>query len=251
MEKFGPESIRSLYQEGKVNEKDAVKYFTSVIEHSRDARLRLSAVRCLTNSGIKSDFMYEFFEHLLVSDEQREIRTIAGFYIIKSFLERGHSLLQWVIQHEQSASCLISLLKTLLREKQHPTIVESLKNDYESRFSFHLQRLGVDRKESMMIALLERYEIEMNPVPCKLRTNYVDFEFNNMILCQDVCIVTDKQGHLRKMFLNPAGHTIIWIRTDPWVLKCFPRLETIIIPKNCRIPVQELAIPAELQVKSC
>ena len=48
MEKFSPESIRSLYQEGKVNEKDAVKYFTSVIEHSRDARLRLSAVRCLS-----------------------------------------------------------------------------------------------------------------------------------------------------------------------------------------------------------
>jgi len=112
---INPQTILKDYNNKCIDKSTATKQLTSVIENYNEETIRLEAITILDTLKIKTKTLFEFFESLLLSDSSDVIRNAAAKYLSTSFLEISLPVFQWVIQHETSYNCLITIVNSLIK----------------------------------------------------------------------------------------------------------------------------------------
>ena len=112
---LNPQTILEDYNNRSINKFTATKLLTSIIENYDEENFRLEAVNILNTLKIKSKTLFEFFENLLLSDSSEVIRNAAAKYVSTNFLEISLPVFRWVIQHETSYHCLVTVVNSLVK----------------------------------------------------------------------------------------------------------------------------------------
>jgi hypothetical protein len=112
-----PEIIQERSINGEISKNRALEQLTLLIENSENDSLRLKSLNALQELNFRSENLYYLLEHLLISDENEEIRSLAGKILILSFSERELKPIMWAIENESSYSCLSSLFEFIWEAK--------------------------------------------------------------------------------------------------------------------------------------
>ncbi|MFX1258529.1 MAG: leucine-rich repeat domain-containing protein [Promethearchaeota archaeon] len=115
MSKLTPEQIFNRYQDGEIDKATAINYLKILLKNSDNGRVRRAAVKFLGIIGAGSGDLYEFFEHLLVSDNYKIVRGACAEVLIQNYLDRCAEVIRHAINHDQSANCLLTILEALER----------------------------------------------------------------------------------------------------------------------------------------
>ena len=118
MEK-NPQTILKDYNNKCIDKSTAIKLLTSAIENYDEEKFRLEAITILNTLNIKTKTLFEFFENIILSDSSEIVRNAAAKYISAHFLEISLPVFQWVIQHETSYYCLITVIYSLAKTNKN------------------------------------------------------------------------------------------------------------------------------------
>jgi len=110
-----PQTILDEYNNRLIDNSTAMKLLTSIIENYDEEKFRLEAITILNTLKNKTKTLFEFFENLLLSDSSEVIRNAAAKHISTNFLEISLPVFLWVIQHESSYHCLITVVNSLVK----------------------------------------------------------------------------------------------------------------------------------------
>jgi len=110
-----PNKIYSDYLKNNLDKSTAFELLISLIEHSDEDNIRVESIRTLEKIGINNNKSFKFFENLLISDSSEKIRTSAVSVICNNFLEKALTPLKWVLLHDSSYDCIVSVIKTLVK----------------------------------------------------------------------------------------------------------------------------------------
>jgi len=156
MSDLNPTEIYRRYQRNELEKGLAVDYLKSIIESNSDEGLRVQSVTLLGEMDLGAEEIYEYFEQLLTSDLNEEVRLAAVQAIINNFLEKGERLLKWVIKHEQSCDCLLGIYHTF--SSKESVLVNDLLLLMEENIGKNY-RISHDLlpKEAMALELLGRH----------------------------------------------------------------------------------------------
>ena len=113
MSDLNPTEIYRRYQRKELDKIVAVGYLKSIIENSNNENLRVQSVELLGEMNLEASEVFEFFEHLVTSDESNRIRLESLKIIVRDFLDKGIDAIHYVIKHERSADNLLFLYRTL------------------------------------------------------------------------------------------------------------------------------------------
>jgi len=108
-----PEIIQERSINGEISKNAALEQLTVLIENSENDSLRLKSLNILYKLNFRNEFLYNFLENLLISDENEEIRSLAGRILILSFSEKELKPIMWALENESSYSCLSSLFESI------------------------------------------------------------------------------------------------------------------------------------------
>jgi len=112
---LNPQTILEEYNNRLIDNSTAMKLLTSIIENYNEEKFRLEAITILNTLKNKTKTLFEFFENLLLSDSSEVIRNAAAKHISTNFLEISLPVFLWVIQHESSYNCLITVINSLVK----------------------------------------------------------------------------------------------------------------------------------------
>lgn len=112
---LNPQTVLENYNNSSIDKSTATKLLTSIIENYDEENFRLEAINILNTLKIKSKTLFEFFENLLLSDSSEVIRNAAAKYVNTNFLEISLPVFRWVIQHETSYHCLVTVVNSLVK----------------------------------------------------------------------------------------------------------------------------------------
>jgi Leucine-rich repeat (LRR) protein len=110
-----PHTILKDYNSNRINKLTAIELLTSIIEKHDEEEFRVEAIITLNALKIQTKTLFKFFENLLLSDSSEVIRNAAAKFISKNFLEISLTVFQWVIQHETSYDCLITVANSFVK----------------------------------------------------------------------------------------------------------------------------------------
>ncbi len=112
---LNPQTVLENYNNSSIDKSTATKLLTSIIENYDEENFRLEAINVLNALKIKTKTLFEFFENLLLSDSSEIIRNAAAKYVSTNFLEISLPVFLWVIQHETSYNCLVTVVNSLVK----------------------------------------------------------------------------------------------------------------------------------------
>jgi hypothetical protein len=115
---LSPKRIYKEFTENNLNKINAIDLLISIIDNSDDQSIRIEAIEILDKLKAGSEKIFKFFEYLMISDLNYQVRAHAALYLAKFFIEKTLIPLKWVITNEQSYDCLINAIKIL--EKKFP-----------------------------------------------------------------------------------------------------------------------------------
>ena len=126
-----PRIILQEYQENKLDKISAIQRLVTIINNSFDIKKRIEGIHSLESIGIEREHLFPFLENLMISDSNEKIRILATELIGKYFTKRAFEPLYWAYRHEGSLSCILSILSTLGKIKDHLVkqyLIKELKN---------------------------------------------------------------------------------------------------------------------------
>jgi len=126
-----PRIILKEYQENKLDKISAIQRLITIINNSFDIKKRIEGIHTLEEIGIEGDQLFAFLENLMISDSNEKIRILATLLIGKYFTKRAFEPLCWAYRHEVSLNCILSILSTLGKIKDHLVkqyLIKELKN---------------------------------------------------------------------------------------------------------------------------
>jgi len=112
---LNPQIVLEYYNNRYIDKSTATKLLTSIIENYDEENFRLEAINILNTLKIATKTLFEFFENLLLSDSSEVIRNAAAKYVTTNFLEISLPVFLWVIQHETSYHCLVTVVNSLVK----------------------------------------------------------------------------------------------------------------------------------------
>ena len=112
---LNPQTVLEYYNNRYIDKSTATKLLTSIIENYDEENFRLEAINILNTLKIATKTLFEFFENLLLSDSSEIIRNAAAKYVSTNFLEISLPVFLWVIQHETSYNCLVTIVNSLVK----------------------------------------------------------------------------------------------------------------------------------------
>ena len=154
MTDVNPTEIYRRYERNELDEVAAVGYLKSIIEGSNNEDLRVRSVEILGKMDLKAGEVFQFFEHLISSDENSQVRLESLKIIVRNFLHKSILIIHHVIKHEKSADNLYGLYKELENVKSKGAI--SLKNDMELFLGDkYIKKFNLIPREAMALQIIE------------------------------------------------------------------------------------------------
>jgi hypothetical protein len=186
MSGLSPREIQHHLEEGLMSEREAIELLIAHVENHPDHIVRVNAMNILAGFHFTSEQQFSFFEQVLISDIDTQIRVEAAHIIVRNFLDHGKGTLRWLFEHEVppilievTISALLPIDEPFLRE----VVVERI-------IDFRDRGLLFERKELQRVyddAFLKSYEK----------------------MFKTISVDTLSTAHLADMYLNVAA--ISWI----------------------------------------
>ena len=154
MSDLNPTEIYRRYKRNEIEKVLAIDYLKSIIESSGDEELRVRSVELLGEMDLKAGDIYEFFEQLLTSDLNENVRIQTAKLIVTNYLDLGEQLLKWLFKHEQSVDCLLEIQKALLLNINRKK--DELLSIFETVFNNRFPDFNYWKREEMGIGQAER-----------------------------------------------------------------------------------------------
>jgi HEAT repeat protein len=114
---LSPEEIFKDFKKKKISKSKASELLISIIEnsHEMNERVRSKCIRFIGLIGSKEKNVFLFLENLLISDLNELTRGNAATIIIQNFSDYALEPIKWALQHEQSETSLVLIIKALER----------------------------------------------------------------------------------------------------------------------------------------
>ena len=161
MSDLNPTEIYRRYQRKELDKALAVSYLKSIVESSSDEELRVRSVKVLGEMNLGAGEIFEFFEQLLTSDLNEEIRIVTAKLIVTNYLDVSEDLLKWIFKQEQSVDCLLELQKALLNDINQKQ--QELLSVFETTFNNRFPDYNYWKREEMGIGQAERLLGKIQP----------------------------------------------------------------------------------------
>lgn len=118
-------SPKDLYKDyiNKIIDKDSlIEQLSSLIENSRNIRIRILSIRTIGQIELNSNVILEksfnslfhLLENLLISDSNELIRNEAAIILNKLFKKRALLPMKWALLHDESPKCLETIHQSLM-----------------------------------------------------------------------------------------------------------------------------------------
>jgi len=107
-----PSRIYEQYTENLLDKRTTTELLTAIINNSEEESLRVSALIYFEKLGLNDSF-FEILEQLLITDSNQKIKLLAIDLLRENFINKAFPLINWAIQHENSYTCQVSLIKAL------------------------------------------------------------------------------------------------------------------------------------------
>lgn len=113
MQKLTPRQVFEDFENQKFNKHDAIDLLIYLIENETNISRRESALYYFEKIGLNEQISFQFLENLMLSDYDERIRSLAAILILQNFPDKAYKPIKWVLNHEVSKFCLVSVLKKL------------------------------------------------------------------------------------------------------------------------------------------
>lgn len=150
-----PMGIYNDYLNNKINNSGLLDRLLSLIEKSNSSFLKTRCLELIENVNLKDSNLFIKLKELLVSDENKYVRTVACKILIKYFPERSKEMLNWAIENIESAMVITNLFYTLDELKSEISI--KLKNKILERYA---KIYGVNIEEARFFLDLQNISIK-------------------------------------------------------------------------------------------
>jgi len=136
MSYLSPEELYERFKNGVIDKASIINHLTSYIESSEKEELRIKSCKILNKLKPRSVEVFEFLEHLFISDMNPQIKRSAVSLIINNYIDKALEPLKWLIHQHMSLRIMLEIEKYLINinaEKAKKLlaqlIAELLKND--------------------------------------------------------------------------------------------------------------------------
>ena len=189
--RFTPKELDELIFKKDMSKSEAMNVLFSLIEGSNSGEIRANYINIFEKLSLKNKKVFDFIEHLLVSDESHVVRATAAEVIIKLFPEDSVAPLKWIIQNDNSSHVLITI-KNLIKNlgNQYSNI---LNIEYSKRLEAISINFGVIPKEIGFLL-----DIGLNPDSFR----DLDSVSKRNVIYGDSILVIIKNKHVRAISLS-------------------------------------------------
>ena len=105
-----------------LDKQSGVQQLIAIVENSIKIKNRLESLQILRklsiyfeNFGRNNDILMNFFENLLISDTDEQVRNEAALILCKGYKEKALNPMRWALLHEVSPLCLETILNSLVK----------------------------------------------------------------------------------------------------------------------------------------
>ncbi len=144
------EEIQRQLANGTMDKSSVCQSLKWIVEHDPNKVNRIRSVEMLSQLDLRESGMYDFLENLMISDTNAHVRNAAVKVLISRFPNRYVKPLKWVIEREDSALILNTILSMLeaSNNQDHENLKTQLSNELERRY-------GVDPEEAVLLLKIE------------------------------------------------------------------------------------------------
>jgi len=108
-----PKRILKDYENNRLDKKTAINHLITIINKTKTIEKRIESIHILEAIGICGEFLYEYFENLMISDSNEIIRNLAIAIIKKYYIDKAFEPMCWAYKHESSLNCILTIISTL------------------------------------------------------------------------------------------------------------------------------------------
>ncbi len=198
---LNPQTILEEYNNKCIDKSTATKLITSIIENNDEEKFRLEAINILNTLNINTKTLFEFFENLLLSDSSDIIRNAAAKHVSANFLEFSLPVFLWVIQHETSYQCLMTVVNSLvkintnearsilleqvikIRDLKYLNVNKGYRNKkYRKALKSYFKRTSIDKLSSKQIAAILINFLTIKNLIKEIPNTYFELDENLLLI---------------------------------------------------------------------
>jgi Leucine-rich repeat (LRR) protein len=108
-----PNAIYKDLKNKDLNKPFAIELLLNLIDNAENVETRIESIKTLNKMKIDDERTFKFLEHLLISDQNEDVRNLTILVLKNRYLDKAFDPMVWALEHEQSLKCLISIISTL------------------------------------------------------------------------------------------------------------------------------------------
>ena len=204
---FTPNTIFEDFSNGDIDKNSALELLISIINNSDQVYKRLESIKVIHKLNIKSKYVYNILENLLISDNDDRIKMQSAKTLIDLYKEEALPPIRWVLLKNSSLIVKINLLNQIAimdNTEVKRVLLKILNLVLKKKYKYNLKVI-TNNSDLESLNIKEIAEIITNYLvisSLKLKFGYIKFDFNNegAIIHLDLSHV-DYQGlSLNKLF---------------------------------------------------
>jgi len=184
---LAPREIYSEFQNKIIDKRSASEVLINLIENSQDEDLREESIEYLKKIGLKNQDIFEFLENLFISDENANIRGVAGKAIMKNFKEKAIKPALYAISRERGL-ILIPIIEFLIKNFNpfscKDVLIQKIKNLDNKFLTYDLNLMNLENLnllrlkniiyDSLLRNSLENLYFHRRKIPFAVDLDYID-----------------------------------------------------------------------------
>ncbi|MFX1344483.1 MAG: leucine-rich repeat domain-containing protein [Promethearchaeota archaeon] len=139
-----PNAIYKDLENKDLDKPFAIELLLNLIDNAENVETRIESIETLNMIKVDDDRTFKFLEHLLISDQNEDVRYLTILVLKNQYLDRAFDPMVWALEHEQSLKCLISIILTLAKintDKAKSYLIKKLRKLYKKQFNSILTNL--------------------------------------------------------------------------------------------------------------
>ncbi|MFX1323468.1 MAG: leucine-rich repeat domain-containing protein [Promethearchaeota archaeon] len=108
-----PNAIYQDFINKDLDKFSAIELLITLIDNAESAETRIESINILNRFQLDDDKTFKFLEHLFISDLNDQVRDLTCRLLSNNYLERSLDIMIWALDHEESLSCLNSIISSI------------------------------------------------------------------------------------------------------------------------------------------
>ncbi len=177
-----PRRIQEEFEHKRLDKNSTFEMLISLIENSDDEKVRIESIAILSKIDVNSERIFNFLEHLLISDSNSQVRATAAKSIQTGFIHRALSPIQWAMDHEIDYDCIIILIQSLElinNQKSRDILIKELRKIIKKKY-LDENKQYINKFRNQLKELLKKNDIFtfLTKTLAEILINYITVLYN-------------------------------------------------------------------------